>query len=131
MGAASKGGPGAPPPGNEAAVAAPGSRATERADRPAADDVSVAADSVPLVDDMAPLWPDESAESAMMSELGSRGEMARPAATEAIEETDTAPLPPLDQLVKRLPPEVRATLDELFRATFVTVRRVPKNALKN
>ncbi|MBI4626045.1 MAG: hypothetical protein HY736_22840 [Verrucomicrobia bacterium] len=81
---------------------------------------------------MAPLWPDESAESAMMSELGSRGETVRPAAaTEAIEETDTAPLPPLDQLVKRIPPAVRATLDELFRATFVTVRRVPKNALKN
>jgi len=75
-------------------------------------------------------WPDESAESAIVSELRSRGERATPAATEAVEEIDTAPLPPLDQLVKRIPAEVRATLDDLFRAKFVTVRRVPKKALK-
>jgi len=77
-------------------------------------------------------WPDESAESAIVSELRSRGEMATAAATEAVEETETetAPLPPLDQLVKRIPAEVRATLDDLFRAKFVTVRRMPKKALK-
>jgi hypothetical protein len=39
-------------------------------------------------------------------------------------------LPPLDELVKRIPPEVRETLEDLFRARFVTVKRVPKKALK-
>ena len=75
-------------------------------------------------------WPDESAESAMLPELRSRGEMATPAATEAVEEIEPKALPPLDELVKRLSPEVRDALDDLFRAKFVTVRRVPKKALK-
>lgn len=51
-----------------------------------------------------------------------------PAATE---ELDAGPLPPLDELVKRIPAEARAAMDELFRAKFVAVRRVPKTALKN
>lgn len=75
-------------------------------------------------------WPDDSAESAMLPELRSRGEMAEPAATEAVEEIDTKNLPPLDDLVKRLSPEVRDALDDLFRAKFVRVTRVPKKALK-
>jgi hypothetical protein len=77
-------------------------------------------------------WPDESAESAMLSELRSRGEApAAPApAAEPIEETTAAALPKLDALLKRIPPEVRETLEDLFRAKFVTVRRIPKKALK-
>ena len=75
-------------------------------------------------------WPDESAESTMLSELRSRGELATPAATEAVEETDTKNLPSLDELVKRIPPEVREAVDDLFRAKFVRVTRVPKKALK-
>ena len=84
-------------------------------------------------DDGAPnAWPDESAEAAMMSELKSRGEMATPAPTEAVEETtDTKNLPPLDDLVKRIPPEVREALDDLFRVKFVRVVRVPAKALKS
>lgn len=35
------------------------------------------------------------------------------------------PLPELDALVARLPAEVRETLDELFRARFVSVKRLP------
>jgi hypothetical protein len=37
-----------------------------------------------------------------------------------------AGLPPLEDLVKRIPPKTRAALDELFRANFVTVKRVRK-----
>lgn len=66
----------------------------------------------------------------MISELRSRGEPVAPAAVEAPEETDPKALPPLDELVKRLPPEVRDTLDDLFRAKFVRVTRVPKKVLK-
>jgi len=77
-------------------------------------------------------WPDESAESAMLSELRSRGEpaMPAPAATEAVEETDPKNLPSLDELVQRIPAGVREVVDDLFRAKFVRVTRVPKQALK-
>jgi hypothetical protein len=34
-------------------------------------------------------------------------------------------LPPLDELVARIPAPVREILDDLFRARFTTVRRVP------
>jgi hypothetical protein len=74
-------------------------------------------------------WPDESAEVAMLSELNERGEKPALTATEPVEETDTSDLPPLDELVRRLSPEVRATLDDLFRVRFIAVRRVPQNVL--
>ena len=76
------------------------------------------------------VWPGENAEAAFMADARERGEPVVAAAVEAIEETDTANLPPLDELVQRLPPEVRETLDDLFRAKFIAVRRVPKRVLK-
>jgi hypothetical protein len=39
-------------------------------------------------------------------------------------------LPPLDELVNRIDPSIRETLDELFRAKFTAVRRIPPGALK-
>jgi hypothetical protein len=81
-----------------------------------------------------PSWPDETAESAFLADARDRGESvtSTPAPkAEAADDADTnKPLPPLDELVKRIPAEVRETLDDLFRARFVTVRRVPKKALK-
>ena len=41
------------------------------------------------------------------------------------------PLPPLDELVARIPAPTRELLDELFRARFLTVRRIPVSALKH
>jgi hypothetical protein len=81
----------------------------------------------------APIWPDESVESAFLAEARDRGEkVALPKAPEEVaDERDTAPLPPLNELVERIPAEVRDVLDELFRARFVTVKRIPKSALKN
>ena len=77
-------------------------------------------------------WPDETGESAFRAEALERGEAmtAAKVPVEANEETITAPLPALDDLVKRIPSHVRDTLDDLFRARFVTVRRVPERALK-
>jgi len=83
------------------------------------------------VENGANVWPDESAEVAFLGEARARGEPVVVAAVEAIEETDTKNLPPLDDLVKRLPPAVREALDDLFRAKFVAVRRVPRKALKD
>ena len=40
-------------------------------------------------------------------------------------------LPTLETLIRRIPAETRAALDELFRAKFIAVRRVPERALKS
>ena len=48
---------------------------------------------------------------------------------EVADDSEAKPLPPLDELVQRIPAEVRDTLEDLFRARFVSVKRVPKRAL--
>jgi hypothetical protein len=48
----------------------------------------------------------------------------------AVEEDRPGDLPPLEDLVKRIPMPTRDLMEELFRARFVTVKRVPKSALK-
>jgi hypothetical protein len=40
------------------------------------------------------------------------------------------PLPALDGVIEQIPADVRATLDELFRARFVRVQRIQESALK-
>ena len=86
-----------------------------------------------LFGDDAP-WPtDEARESAFMAEAKARGEPtgpSRPVAPRDEAETDTTPLPQLDELVQRIPEEVRELLEELYRVKFTAVRRVPAKALK-
>lgn len=80
----------------------------------------------------APLF-DETAESAYLADARERGEAVSEPATVAVieaEESSGQPLPKLAELIDRIPPEVRETLDDLFRARFVTVKRFPKKALK-
>jgi len=92
----------------------------------------VAAGSPAAGENGANVWPDESAEAAFFAEQKEQGVpvvVAPPA--EAAEELDAgAPLPALDELVKRIPPAAREAMDELFRAKFTTVKRVPAKALK-
>ena len=86
-----------------------------------------------IADESTNVWPDEAAETMFMADARTRGEPAElsaGAATEAAEELDSRGLPPIDGLVQRIPPEVREALDDLFRAKFTTVRRVPRKALK-
>ena len=45
-------------------------------------------------------------------------------------EEQSGELPPMEDLVKRIPMPTRDLLEELFRARFVTVKRVPSSALK-
>ena len=89
-------------------------------------------DSVPLVEGMAPFWPDEAVESSFRAEARERGEPVVVAAPEeeAADNSDASPLPALNDLVARVPAEVRDLLDDLFRAKFVAVKRVPKKSLK-
>jgi hypothetical protein len=82
---------------------------------------------------MAPLWPDEAAEAAFIAEARARGEpivVAKPP-DESAEPGDAKALPALDELVARIPSEVREVLEDLFRARFVTVKRVPARSLKS
>ena len=52
--------------------------------------------------------------------------------TAATEHEDVSgPLPPLDELVARIPAPARALLDELFRSRFLSVKRMPRSALKD
>ena len=66
----------------------------------------------------------------------SREEPAPAGAGAPVEEPDLSPaveadLPSMDELVKRIPPEVLATMDELFRAKWTAVRRLQPGDLKN
>jgi hypothetical protein len=77
---------------------------------------------------------DESAESAFLADAKSRGEVVsaprRAPERENETEDEKEKLPALDEMVKRIPPDVREALEDLFRAKFIAVRRVPKDALK-
>ena len=44
---------------------------------------------------------------------------------------ESGDLPPMEDLVKRIPMPTRDLLEELFRAKFITVKRMPKSALKS
>ena len=54
---------------------------------------------------------------------------AIPAPHESAEENQVE-LPPLEDLVKRIPMPTRDLMEELFRAKFITVKRIPQSALK-
>jgi len=86
------------------------------------------------VEDGAPIGPSEGEEAAFMAEQREQGYASPPAAaakTASEEASEKKPLPPLDDLVNRIPPATRQLMDELFRAKFITVKRVPASALKN
>lgn len=109
---------------------APASAAPEP---PRAEVVAPAAETVVVGSEGPPAeWPDDAAESAFRAEAKERGETVVPtrAVEEVVEPADTKPLPALNDLVNRIPPDVRETLEDLFRARFVTVKRVPAKALK-
>jgi len=75
-----------------------------------------------------PSPPDE--EGFVWPEGAAPAEAVSVGASEADSASD-APLPTLDDLVKRIPSAARETLDELFRVKFVGVKRVDRNALKS
>lgn len=79
------------------------------------------------------VWPDENAEAAFIAEARGRGEspVATPPSDEDDDERSAKKLPPLSELVERIPAETRELMEELFRAKFVAVRKVKKSALKS
>jgi hypothetical protein len=69
-------------------------------------------------------WPDETEETAFLSEARSRGESVVPSPARASAKVVGDVLPPLEELVARVPPSVLAALDDIFRAKFTGVRRI-------
>lgn len=99
--------------------------------RPGANGASESAGLPPAGDDEPPNWPDETAEAAFLADARAQGVSVAAASDDGDgEPAKTGALPALEELVQRVPAEVREALDELFRARFVTVKRVPKKALK-
>jgi hypothetical protein len=83
-----------------------------------------------LKDEPARQWPGEAEEASFLS-----GEREQPANSAPIPIVTPAPsaapgiltpgeTPPLEELVERIPSEVRQALDELFRAKFTRATRV-------
>jgi hypothetical protein len=68
-------------------------------------------------------WPDENDEAAFLSDAAGRGEGPMPAAERAAVPVIGDSLPALDELVARVPADIRGILDDLFRAKFTGVRR--------
>jgi len=77
----------------------------------------------------APAWPSEAEEAAFLAEQRAQGAPVAPAASAAEEAASAEPLPPLAERVARIPAEVRGLLEELFRAKFTGVKRLPEQAL--
>ena len=79
----------------------------------------------------APPWPGDSDEASFLADARDRGEPPVPVAAAPEETAAAGELPPLDQLVARVPAEVREALDDLFRAKFTRVQRVAPASLKS
>ena len=83
-------------------------------------------------DDGAPVGPSTEEEASFLAEQRETGGLPPPlqiARTETVEK-EAGPLPPLEDLVNQIPAATRELMDQLFRAKFVTVRRIPESALK-
>jgi hypothetical protein len=70
------------------------------------------------------------AELAARENAGRSSDAVRRGAARPVDDEDEGrdqrPLPELDELVARIPADVRETLGELFRARFVSVKKLPK-----
>lgn len=131
-----------PAAGFEAALGAAGAGPFSAAD--SYDDAepalsAVSADALPPASDeegppLAELEAQMRGEIIARDATGVASPSARRAAASVAEDDDAdgkaTALPDIDALVARLPAEVRETLDELFRARFVSVKKLPKKLLQ-
>ena len=78
----------------------------------------------------APVSPTSDEEAAFLAQEREMGIV-----TPALMHAESPPeekgsLPPMEDLVKRIPMPARDLMEELFRAKFITVKRIPQSALK-
>ena len=84
------------------------------------------------MDESAPAGPSPDEESAFLSaERENDGAAAVAQVTASRVDDEKSELPPMEDLVQRIPVAARDLMEDLFRARFVTVKRIPKSALKN
>jgi hypothetical protein len=83
-------------------------------------------------------WMDAEREAAMQAaieveEAERSASKAKPSRrqTEAAETLDGGPLPELDDMIAKVPADLQEKMDDLFRAKFQTVKRVPAAVLKS
>ena len=81
--------------------------------------------------DSAPVGPSADEEAAFLSAERANGLVVSTLPAIANTEDEKGDLPPMEDLVKRIPAPARELIEDLFRARFVTVKRLPKTALKN
>lgn len=74
-------------------------------------------------------WPDEQAEAAILAQVRAETDGERGIKTGGDKE-EGPQMPPLEDLAKRIRPEVQAAMDEHFRAKWTEVRRVKAADLK-
>jgi hypothetical protein len=78
----------------------------------------------------APAGPSSEEEAAFLAQEREMGIVTPALMHEEMPPEEKGDLPPMEDLVKRIPAPAREALEELFRARFVTVKRVPQSALK-
>uniref|UniRef100_UPI00404AA4FA hypothetical protein n=2 Tax=Cephaloticoccus sp. TaxID=1985742 RepID=UPI00404AA4FA len=79
-------------------------------------------------EDDVPVGPSDEEESVFLGEEASNHAVSAPPVTDEAE--PIGDLPPLEELIKRIPQETLKTMDELFRAKFVHVKRVSAKDLR-
>ena len=90
----------------------------------------VTSEIVEAVDVGAPVGPGDAEESAFLAEQRRSGPTVAPGLPPTEVEDLNSPLPPMDELIQRIPAGTRELMDQLFRAKFVTVKRLPPAAFK-
>ena len=78
----------------------------------------------------APVGPSSEEEAVFLAEEQENGFVVPAPVPPAAAIESQGGLPPMEDLVRRIPMPTRDLLEELFRAKFVTVKRVPQSALK-
>jgi hypothetical protein len=86
-----------------------------------------------VADDSGPSGPSDAEESSFLADQVDAGAVAPDTLSHVLPPlpAEEGSLPPLDDLVQRIPAPTRALLDELFRAKFITVKRLPREAFKS
>ena len=91
----------------------------------------ISSETLEVADVGAPIGPGEVEESAFLAEQGTASPPKASAAVSTIEESEpSAPFPPMDDLIQRIPTPTRELIDQLFRAKFIAVKRMPVSAFK-
>jgi hypothetical protein len=87
-------------------------------------------------DEDGPSWPSEASETAFLGEEKGQGREVPKSGVQTLRqeaqqaEAALGPLPSVDALVARIPPETLAVVNDLLRVKFTGVRRVPPHVLK-